>query len=277
MAIETTFSDIRSGFSVSRSFYDAALKEQGRDGFISWFYDQITQWTHYSQLLTDFGTSERLLEALCHTSFEHENSALKVKSYERLEFLGDAVLDLMVSKKLLELYPHLEEGALSKLRGALVNEDNLAKLARTLDLGEIILLGKGEFQNNGLEKEAILSDVIESLLAVFYLEKGEVGALEFLQVMEQKYSEEFGLSFYDLSHAESFDSKTKLQETTMALYKTHPVYKSTTLEDGKFEVVVTLKDVELAKLIHTSKKKAEKLLAEKILKEKLYEEVKNAH
>ena len=93
MAIETTFSDIRSGYSVSRSFYDAALKEQGRESFIAWIFNQISNWTYFSQTLKDLGTSERLLEALCHTSFEHENDALKVKSYERLEFLGDAVTE----------------------------------------------------------------------------------------------------------------------------------------------------------------------------------------
>lgn len=277
MASETTFSDIRCGYSISKSYNDAPLKNRGRDGFVTWFFNELQKWPHYPTLFADLGTSERLVESLCHTSFEHENSSLGFKSYERLEFLGDAVLDLMVSKVLLEQYPKLNEGRLSKLRGALVNENNLSKLARVLDLGNIILLGKGESQNGGDEKNAILADVIESTIAVFYLDKGVDAATAYFESLIKLYEEEFKVSFFDLSHLDDFDSKTKLQEKTMALYKEHPIYHSKETEGGQFQVSVSLKGIELARMIHNSKKKAEKILATNILNQKLYEEVQNAH
>lgn len=277
MASKTTFSDIRYGISVSKSFHDATQKVSGRDSFITWFYNELQNWPHFSTLFSSLGNSEKLIQALCHTSFEHENSSYGFQSYERLEFLGDAVLDLLVSKNLLSLYPDLQEGSLSKLRGALVNEGNLSSLARALDLGSIILLGKGEFKSDGQEKNAILADVIESTIAAVYLDKGTAAAEEYVNKLIKIHEEKLGVSFYDLSHLDSFDSKTKLQEKTMAMFKVHPIYEAKTLESGEFEVVVMVKDCALASLVHTSKKKAEKILANKILKEKLYEEVKHAH
>ncbi len=277
MASETTFSDIRSGYSISKSYNDAPLKDRGRESFITWFYEEIQNWPYFKDYFSSLGSSNHLIEALCHTSFEHENSNLKFNSYERLEFLGDAVLDLLVSKVLLSRYPKLNEGRLSKLRGALVNENNLSKLARSLEFGRLVLLGKGETKNGGQEKNAILADLIESTIAAFYLEQGIEGAEAYLSKLTSFYSESFGVDFYDESHLDDFDSKTKLQEKTMALYKEHPKYLSKEFDNGEFEVLVTLKGVELAKMTHSSKKKAEKILASKILEQKLYDEVKNAH
>lgn len=277
MASETTFSDIRSGYSISKSYNDAPLKDRGRDSFITWFYEELQNWPYFEEYFSNLGTSNHLIEALCHTSFEHENSNLKFSSYERLEFLGDAVLDLLVSKVLLSRYPTLNEGRLSKLRGALVNENNLSKLARGLEFGKLILLGKGETQNGGQEKNAILADIVESTIAVFYLEKGIEGAESYLLKLTNFYQKYYGVDFYAQSHLDDFDSKTKLQEKTMAIFKEHPRYHSKESDNGEFEVQVTLKGVELAKMTHPSKKKAEKILASKILENKLYNEVKDAY
>lgn len=277
MASETTFLDIRCGSSVSKSFHNAAINSWGRDSFISWFYEKLENWPHYNNLFSDLGKSELLIQSLSHTSFLHENTPLNFKSYERLEFLGDAVLDLLVSKNLINIYPNMDEGSLSKLRGALVNEANLSRLATALGLGDLVLLGRGEYQSGGAEKPAILSDIIESTLAVFYLDKGITAAEVYFEALIKIYEEKLGVNFFDLSHLDHFDSKTKLQEKTMALFKSHPVYSSTELSSGEFEVRVLVKDTELASMVHISKKKAEKILAEKILNQKLYEEVKNAH
>lgn len=273
MANKTTFSDILSGYRASMLFHDASMKDLDRNGFIAWFYQNLNSHPHFLHLFESLGNSKVFLEALCHTSFQHENESLKFKSYERLEFLGDAVLDLLVSKKLLKIFPDLEEGPLSKLRGALVNEESLSQISRAIKLDDLILLGKGEFQNGGLEKNAILADVVESTIAAFYLEKGIDAVEEFLDKIVEIFEESSKVKFFDLAQLESFDSKTKLQEKTMALYKVHPVYESKTLESGSFEVKVLLKERVIAEMIHQSKKKAEKILATEILNNKLYEEV----
>jgi ribonuclease-3 len=273
MANKTTFSDILSGYKASELFHDAVMKIQEGNGFSAWFYQNLNSKPQFTNLFESLGNSKILIESLCHTSFEHENESLKFNSYERLEFLGDAVLDLLVSKKLLKSFPKLEEGPLSKLRGALVNEESLSKISRAIKLDEFILLGKGEFQNGGLEKNAILADVVESTIAAFYLEKGIDAAEEYLDKIIEIYEEVSSVKFYDLAQLESFDSKTKLQEKTMSLYKVHPVYESKTLDNGSFEVKVLLKDKIIAEMTHQSKKKAEKLLATEILNNKLYEEV----
>ncbi len=273
MAIKTTFSDIQTGYPTSKLFHDATMKVQDRDGFLTWFFENLKSHTQYDNLFKGLDHSKALIEALCHTSFEHENESLNFNSYERLEFLGDAVLDLLVSKKLLNIFPELEEGPLSKLRGALVNEESLSEIARVIGLGDLILVGKGEFKNGGLEKNAILADVVESVIAVFYMEQGIDGAEVFLDKIVELIEKENQVKFFDLAQLESFDSKTKLQEKTMSLYKEHPVYEADSLESGGFEVKVLLKDKTIASMTHQSKKKAEKILAKKILNNKLYEEV----
>ncbi|MFT6070818.1 MAG: ribonuclease-3 [Bacteriovoracaceae bacterium] len=240
---------------------------------MAWFFENLKLHPQYDHLFKDLDNSKAFVEALCHTSFEHENESLNFNSYERLEFLGDAVLDLLVSKKLLNNFPELEEGPLSKLRGALVNEESLSEIARVIGLGDLILVGKGEFKNGGLKKNAILADVVESVIAVFYMELGIDGAEVFLDKIIKLLEIETKTKFYDLAQLESFDSKTKLQEKTMSLYKEHPVYEADTLANGHFEVKVLLKDQTIASMTHQSKKKAEKILAKKILNNKLYEEV----
>src|ERR1700722_18111612 len=91
-----------------------------------------------------FKSADRALEALTHKSWVNENKDKQVSDNERLEFLGDAVIDLAISHRLMEICPAADEGQLSRLRAGLVNEDGLAKVARSLELGQILLLGRGE-------------------------------------------------------------------------------------------------------------------------------------
>jgi ribonuclease-3 len=108
--------------------------------------------------------------ALTHRSHSSENDS--ADSYERLEFLGDAVLQLAVTHYLYEEYPELPEGEMAKVRAAVVNERSLAQIARGWRLGEALLLGRGEELTGGRDKESILSDVVESVLGAVYLEAG---------------------------------------------------------------------------------------------------------
>ena len=121
-----------------------------------------------------------LQEALTHSSYANEHGMARVECNERLEFLGDAVLSTVVAEYLYRTYPDVEEGNLSKHRAALVCESALADFARELNLGDYLLLGKGEAKNNGNERDSILSDCFESVIAAIYLDGGMRAAEKFI-------------------------------------------------------------------------------------------------
>ena len=116
-----------------------------------------------------------LLEcALTHTSFANEQKIQTFRDYERIEFLGDAVLEMISSDFLFRTYPEKKEGELTKLRASLVCEPALAYCARDLSLGSFIRLGKGEEASGGREKDSIISDVMEALIGALYLDSGGI-------------------------------------------------------------------------------------------------------
>ncbi len=118
----------------------------------------------------DFKSAELADLALTHRSYAAEHN-LNV-SYERLEFLGDAVLQLAVTRHLYDTYEHLAEGELAKVRAAVVNQKALATVARQLGIGDHVLLGEGEERSGGRDKDSILADVVEALLGAIYLDGG---------------------------------------------------------------------------------------------------------
>ncbi len=219
-----------------------------------------------------FSSHDILLNALTHSTFCYEFKESTISSNERLEFLGDSLVNFIVAKRLFNLFPHSPEGELSKLRGALVNEQSLAKLARSLNLGENLLLGKGEFKSNGEQKDSLIADAFEALCAAVYIDSNEqMNILEnvFENIIDQFENLE-GEKFYNLDKLETFDSKTKLQELVMSLYQIHPTYKSIDLEN-EFLVELWVGDKKLAYKKGSSKKKLEKELAHKVMVENLYQ------
>ena len=144
-----------------------------------------------------------LKQALTHSSYANEQKIRKNGDYERLEFLGDAVLELISSEFLFKEHPDMTEGKLTKLRSSLVCEPALAQCAKEIDLGSYMLLGKGEESTGGRYRESITSDVMEALIGALYLDGGFVAAREFILK-------------YILSDIENrilfYDSKTVLQE-----------------------------------------------------------------
>ncbi|MDO8724330.1 MAG: ribonuclease III, partial [Syntrophales bacterium] len=122
-----------------------------------------------------------LNNALTHRSFVNENPSLKCSDNERLEFLGDAVLGLCISDALMERFPDYAEGQLSKLRASLVNEQHLAELARKIRIGDYLLLGKGEETSGGREKNSLLADTFEAVIAAIYLDCGFDRAMVFVR------------------------------------------------------------------------------------------------
>ena len=128
-----------------------------------------------------------LTKALCHKSFVHEFDLFELSDNERLEFLGDSILGMLISSLLFEGYQDLSEGELSKFRSSLVNGQNLASWASFMGLGQCILLGKGELNSGGESKEALLADVFEAVLAAIYLDGGLEGAKNSLESLFSIY------------------------------------------------------------------------------------------
>lgn len=200
-----------------------------------------------------------LEQALRHSSYAHENPE-SGPSNEQLEFLGDAVLALAVSSLLLDRFPLSSEGDLSRARAALVNARQLATLARHLDLGPHLLLGRGEERQAGQEKPSLLADALEAVLAAVYLDGGLKAAARLTESWFTPLLQ---------STLPWQDFKTSLQELTQARHKVSPSYHLMA-ESGPgharhFQVEVRLKDVPLARGEGRSKKRAEQVAAHRAL------------
>lgn len=144
-----------------------------------------------------------LEQSLLHSSYANENSIEKYANNERLEFLGDAVLEIITSSYLFEKYPKMLEGELTKLRASIVCEPTLASFAKKIELGDFILLGKGEENSGGRGRASVLSDTVEAVIGAIYLDGG-------LKKAEKFVSEMF---LRQLDNTKLFvDSKTHLQE-----------------------------------------------------------------
>ncbi|BDG35111.1 ribonuclease III [Parageobacillus sp. VR-IP] len=128
-----------------------------------------------------FFTNEKLLiQAFTHSSYVNEHRRRLQEDNERLEFLGDAVLELTVSQYLFKKFPHMSEGELTKLRAAIVCEPSLVKFANALSFGELVLLGKGEELTGGRTRPALLADVFEAFIGALYLDQGMDAVVQFL-------------------------------------------------------------------------------------------------
>jgi ribonuclease-3 len=158
---------------------------------------------------------EKLMEnALTHSSYANERGKSRAFSNERLEFLGDSVLGFVTAEYLFEKYPSRPEGEMTRIRAELVCEQSLAATAEALELGSVLLLGKGEEQNGGRTRKSILADAVEALLAAIYLDGGIVPARAF--VLDHILAEK---------PTELTDYKTALQELVQSTGGVSPQYK----------------------------------------------------
>lgn len=180
--------------------------------------------------------------ALRHSSYVNEQPAADLDDNERLEFLGDAVLNLVIGHILMRNFPALHEGDLSRMRSNLVNETCLARLARKVELGRFIKLGKGESQTNGRDKNSILSDVFEAVIAAVYVDGGFDAAF---RLIENQFE---GLVKGAEERSINQDSKSLLQEYSQVHLKVIPRYKvvdeSGPDHDKTFRVRLTTKEIE---------------------------------
>lgn len=216
-----------------------------------------------ARLSYSFNDIGLLEQALVHRSFLNERPEQDIKNNERLEFLGDAVLSVVISHLLVERFSEADEGKLSKFRARLVNENTLARLATDMELGRFLLLGKGEEITGGREKPSILSDAYEAVIAAVYLDGGFDAAFPLV-------SRQFSNLIDEVSATEIFsDYKTELQELTQEIFKAAPTYgliTETGPEHNKiFEVEVLIKGERFGKGRGKAKKEAEQRAAMKTL------------
>jgi len=196
-----------------------------------------------------------LKKAITHKSYDYENN------YEKLEFLGDRILGLVISKKLIDLYEDEKEGVLDKKLASLVNKNKCLEVGKELGLDKFILVGNKKNKKNKIENK-IISDSIEALIAAIYYEKG----IEFTE----NFILRIWKNYLNLSNITVIDAKTKLQEYSLKKFKSLPVYKfisNTGLKHKpEFKISVKLKNTKFYEGIGNSKKKAEQNAAEMLLK-----------
>jgi ribonuclease-3 len=202
-----------------------------------------------------FRTPSLLEQALVHSSYVNENPDAATGSNERLEFLGDAVLGVVVAEKLYQDFPHLPEGEMTKLRSALVRRGTLAGIATAMRLGDYLRLGKGEESGGGRSKPANLAAVLEAVIAAVFLDQGLVVAGDFtLRLLNEELIKV-------VSQAAADDYKSRLQEVIQSRQQLTPTYRLVEAtgpdHDKRFSVVVMAGDMVLGRGSGKSKKLAE--------------------
>ena len=204
----------------------------------------------------EFRDKSLLKQALTHSSYANEQKINRSGDYERLEFLGDAVLEVVSSEFLFHKYPDLPEGKLTKLRASMVCEPSLALCARDLKLGSYILLGKGEESTGGRNRESITSDVMEAIIGAIFLDGGMEKA--------KSHIERFILSDLE-DKALFYDSKSTLQEILQGELKKEFEYilnaERGPEHDKEFDVSVIVEGKELGNGKGRTKKAAEQQAA----------------
>jgi ribonuclease-3 len=210
-----------------------------------------------------FKQPELLLEAFRHSSYVNELADTELRDNERLEFLGDAVLDLAISHILMELFHDSKEGDLSKYRATVVNEAGLCRVAQELGLGKYVMLGRGEEKSCGRDKASILANTMEALVGALYLDAGFDKTKE---VVHHLFSPLLGK--IDTIRVPN-DYKSQLQEYTQGVYKTRPEYvlveESGPAHDKTFRVALRLDGKIMAEARGKSKKEAEQRAAKEAL------------
>lgn len=206
---------------------------------------------------------ELLERALTHSSYTHENNLSSFENYERLEFLGDAVLKITASRYLYDKFENYKEGDLTKIRSILVSDSTIAKFASEINLGRYMKFGISEKKHGGDKRKSNLACAFEAVLGALYLDGKEKELKNFLLKFIEKET------LYIEEHKKSLNSKSVLQEYSQEKYKTLPVYE-TLKEKGPahkkiFEVKVSINDKFISQGSGNTKKEAQQNAAFKAL------------
>jgi ribonuclease-3 len=211
----------------------------------------------------EFKSRDLLIEALTHPSLAHEKSDSANHHNQRLEFLGDAVLQLVLTDRIYKLYPDFPEGKLTQHRAHLANRHTLCRRAQAIGLGDHLLLGKGEETSGGRKRMSNLADGYEALLGAIYLDGGLRAARKFIL---SQFADEFA-DLKETTHRQN--PKGRLQELLQARSPSNPVYRvvqETGPDHSKnFEAVVEWEGREIGRGVGNSKKQAETAAAESAL------------
>lgn len=208
-------------------------------------------------------------KALTHSSYTRENDLSITENYERLEFLGDAVLKLCISEILYKQYENYAEGELTKIRSIVVSDTTLAAIAEKIGLSELIILGKQEERTGGRDRKSILACAFESILGAYFLENQYNKISEFLQKVLKENITDVDKNF------EKFNAKAVLQEYTQSINKTTPVYaviqEKGPEHDKIFSVEVSFNNEVVAQGSGKTKKEAEQDAAFKACKKLIHQ------
>jgi ribonuclease-3 len=207
-----------------------------------------------------FNEDSLLERALTHRSYLNENRTVE-NSNERLEFLGDAVLELIVSEYLYSRYPNREEGDLTSFRSAIVRTESLAEASRELDYGKYLRMAKGEEESGGREKDYILANTFEAVLGAIYIDQGFNTCKELINRVLISKIDNIVKNRLDI------DNKTKIQELAQAKFQLTPTYQVVEEHgpdhDKTFVVIVKIGEKTIGRGKGGSKQKAEEAAAEK--------------
>ena len=227
-------------------------------------FGQVTPQEFAEQLEVDFIDPLILTRALTHRSYLNEHPEA-LEDNERLEFLGDAVLDFLVGAWLYNRFPEMPEGNLTRLRSALVRTENLARFANSIDLGQAMLLGHGESEGGGRERPALLCATFEALIGAIYIDKGIDAVQEFIAPLLELATLQI------IKTNKDKDPKSTLQEWAQSQGLGTPYYQTVNSfgpdHAKSFEVEVQIGNTPYGSGIGQSKQSAAKLAAEEALKE----------
>ena len=212
-----------------------------------------------------FKNMSLLKQALVHSSYTNENPREASENNEKLEFLGDAVLDLLITEELYKKCPDSSEGEMTRLRAALVNGKKLAEIARGVQIGQNLYMGKGEETSGGRDKKPNLAGALEAVIAAIYLDQGITKTRKFIL---QLFKEEINSV---LTSTTVRDYKSQLQELIQAQRQMIPVYRLIADEgpdhDKTFTVEVKVGKTVLGRGVGKSKKQAEAAAAKMALEQ----------
>lgn len=229
-------------------------------------YDELEQILGYK-----FKKKQLLKEALTHRSYSNEHQEAGIKNNERLEFLGDAVLDLITTEYLYHNYSD-NEGILSKMKGQIISEKTFSAISIKLNLGKWLRLSNGEVITGGRSRTSILGDAFESLIGAIFID----GGLDNAKIIALKYLKDTIDNFTNIEHLQ--DYKTDLQEIIQQRYKSIPTYvleKEYGPDHNKmFQISVFVENKKMGLGFAKSKKEAEKIAAKNALQEIMKEDSK---
>jgi ribonuclease III len=239
----------------------SSMRKNGRDFLSKSSKDQLFK-QFQAQIAIQFSNEKLLKQAFTHSSYVNEHRRKPFEDNERLEFLGDAVLELTVSQFLYKKYSTMSEGELTKLRAAIVCEPSLVAFANELSFGQLILLGKGEEMTGGRERPALLADVFEAFIGALYLDKGIETVIEFL---EQNVYPKINAGAF--SHVMDFKSQLQelVQRDGMGTLEYQILQEIGPAHNREFVSQVALNGKELGEGTGRSKKEAEQHAAQMAL------------